>query len=186
MRSNLFWVLFLGVATACTSIPRRASLDSSYHAACSLVPVRGITIAHTQLQQATRDFAQQQGYPYSLLYVETHAGSGPSGIICVRLVQQAGNQFTYYTYRNQQVRKSAVTNPVWEQSLAAVGHGHFMGVCDNDATEPVEGILQVKRDTAVIFSLSVSLHERDGFSGLDKERVDAALKLIGSITNREY
>lgn len=186
MRSNLLWFLFLGGATACTSIPRRVGSDSSYYAACSLMPVRGITIAHTQLQQATRDFAQQQGYPYSLLYVETHAGMGPSSTTCVRLVQLAENQFNYYIYKNQQVAKSAVTNPIWGQSLAAVGHGHFMGVCDNYATEPIEGILLVKCDTAVIFSLAVSLHERGGFSGPDRERVDAALKLIGRITKREY
>lgn len=178
MRDSLCWFLLLGVTTACTRIPRRTQLASSSHAACSLVEVRGINIAHEQFQQAVRDFEHQQGYPYSLLYVETHAGSSPSTNLCVRLVQRAENQFTYYTYKSQQVTKTAVTNPSWGQSLAAVGQGHFTEVCDHYATEQAEGILLVKRDSAIVFSLAISLHERAGFAGLDRERVERALGLV--------
>ena len=186
MRDSLRWFLLLGITTTCTRTPRRAQPASGSHAACSLVTVRGINIAHEQFQQAVRDFAQQPGYPYSLLYVETHAGRAPSSNICVRLVQQAENQFTYYTYQNQQVAKAAVTNPSWGQSLAVVGQGHFTGVCDNYASEPAEGILLVKRDSVVVFSLAISLHERRDFAGLDKERVERAYQLIQRVLSRKY
>jgi hypothetical protein len=166
--------------TACTRIPH-AQLAADSYAACSLVAVRGIHIAHAQFQQAVRDFEHQQGYPYSLLYVETHAGSSASSTICIRLVQQAENQFTYYTYHDQQVSKSAVTNPSWGQSLAAVGQGHFTGLCTNYATEPAEGILLVKHDRTILFSLDISLHERRRFAGADKARVERALQLVGRV-----
>jgi hypothetical protein len=184
MRSSLHWFLVLSVATACTGLPRRARLTSGSHAACSLVAVSGISITHPQAQQAVRDFTHQQGYPYALLYVEMAASSGSAR--CVRVVQRAENQFTYYTYQNQQVAQSAVTNASWGQSLAAVGQGHFRGGCDSYASEPGEGILFVKRDSTVVFSLALSLHERNGFSGPDKARVALALSLVQRVLGRTY
>jgi hypothetical protein len=184
MRSSLHWFIVLSVATACTGLPRRARLTSGSHAACSLVAVSGISITHPQAQQAVRDFTHQQGYPYALLYVETAASSGSAR--CVRVVQRAENQFTYYTYQNQQVAQSAVTNASWGQSLAAVGQGHFRGGCDSYASEPGEGILFVKRDSTVVFSLALSLHERNGFSGPDKARVALALSLVQRVLGRTY
>jgi hypothetical protein len=184
MRSSLHWFLVLSVATACTGLPRRARLTSGSPAACSLVAVPGIPIAHPQAQQAVRDFTHQQGYPYALLYVETDASSGDAR--CVRVVQRAENQFTYYTYQNQQVVQSAVTNASWGQSLAAVGQGHFRGVCDSYASEPGEGILIVKRGSTVVFSLALSLHERNRFTGPDKARVAPALSLVQLVLGRTY
>lgn len=53
-----------------------------------------------------------------------------------------------------------------------------MGACDNTASEPVQGLLLVKYDTTVVFSLVLSLHEQAYFTGLDKLRVEAARDLI--------
>lgn len=184
MQRSLHWFLVLSVATACTGLPRRARLTSGSHAACSLVAVSGIPIAHPQAQQAVRDFTHQQGYPYALLYVETDASSGDAR--CVRVVQQAENQFTYYTYQNQQIVQSTVTNASWGQSLAAVGQGHLRGVCNSYASEPGEGILLVKRGSTVVFSLALSLHERNGFTGPDQARVAPALRLVRRVLGRTY
>ena len=180
----LLLLCLLGMATACTCLSRQ-SARAGYYASCGLTPVSGLTIAYRFAQQAVRDFAQQPGYPYALLYIETHAGSPPSSTLCIRLVQRAESQFTLYRYRNQQVQEVAVTDASWGQLLAQVRHGHFVGTCDNYATEPAEGILLVKRDSTVISSLEISLHERGGFTGVDKERVEAALKLVRRVVAKE-
>lgn len=112
--------------------------------------------------------------------------AAPSVIAAVfRLVQQAESQFTFYTYHNQQAKAQAVTNPIWGQSLAQVGQGHFMGVCTGYASEPAEGIWLVKRDSTVIFSLDISLREEGEFTGMDKERVEAARNLLRRLITRK-
>ncbi|MGI4760906.1 MAG: hypothetical protein ACRYF0_09385 [Janthinobacterium lividum] len=141
----------------------------------------GIKVNLPHAQQAMRDFEHEVGHPYSLLYVDLYAGSPLSDSRCIRLVQQAENQFTFYNYHNQQAKALAVTNPSWGQSLAQVGEGHFMGVCDNYASEPAEGIWLVKRDSTLIFSLDISLHEQRDFTGMDKVRVDTARSLLRRI-----
>ena len=140
--------------------------------------VAGTMVNFPHARQAMRDFERQQGHPYSLLYVDLHAGSPLSSSRCIRLVQQSESQFTYYNYQDQRASSLKVASPTLGQSFTQVGEGHFMGVCDNYATEPAEGVWLVKRDSTIVFSLSISLHEREGFTGLDKVRVDAARSLL--------
>jgi hypothetical protein len=181
MRGSLFFLLL--VSASCTPFSKGPTQVSTYHAACFLAPVEGITVNFTHAQQAIRDFKRQQGHPYSLLYVDLHSGAPLSSSHCIRLVQQAESQFTYYSYQGQKVQSLKVASPTWGQSFAQVGQGHFMGVCDNYATEQAQGIWLVKRDSTVIFSLSISLHEQEGFTGMDKMRVDAARSLLQRILN---
>jgi hypothetical protein len=178
--------LLLLLSTACTQMPKRSARTSAYHSTCSLFPIAGVNLS-TTTREAERDFVQQKGYPYALLYRETHAGA-PNYNRCIRLVQQAENRFTYYEYdeRSHQGAKSrSVTNSTWGQSLAHVGRGHFMGACTNEGSEPVEGVLLVKYDSTVVFSLVLSLREQEYFAGLDKLRVDAARQLVQRVVDRK-
>lgn len=183
MRGGLFFLLL--VSAACTPFSKGPTRVSTYHAVCSLAPVAGITVNFAHAQQAIRDFERQQGHPYSLLYVDLYAGSPLSSSHCIRLVQQSESQFTYYRYQDQKVRSLQVTSPTLGQSFTQVGEGHFMGLCDNDATEPAQGVWLVKRDSTHIFSLSISLREQEGFTGLDKVRVDAARSLLRRLLMKE-
>ena len=184
MRSGLFFML-LGSA-ACTTLPKNSTRVASYPHACSLVSVAGgITVNFPHSQHAMRDFKRDLGHPYSFLYVDLHAGSPLSSSRCIRLVQQAEHHFTYYTYHDQQVKSLAITNSNLGKSLAQVGEGHFMGLCDTYATEPAQGIWLVKRDSTVIFSLAISLHEQQDFTGMDKLRVDAARSLLECVSTKK-
>jgi hypothetical protein len=178
--------LLLLLSTACTQMPRKSARTSAYPSTCSLFPITGVNLA-TTTRAAERDFVQQKGYPYALFYRETHAGA-PNYSRCIRLVQQAENRFAYYEYDeygHQGVKSRVVTNPTWGQSLAHVGRGHFMGACTNEGSEPVEGVLLVKYDSTVVFSLVFSLREQEYFTGLDKLRVDAARQLIQRVVDRK-
>jgi hypothetical protein len=156
---------------------RQVSPISAYHPTCSLFSIAGVNLTGADVRQAEREFGQQRGYPYAMLYRETHAGA-PHYDRCVRLVQQAENQFAYYDYSHPGTKPRFLTNAAWGQSLAHVGQGHFIGVCTNTASEPVQGVLLVKYDTTVVFSLVLSLHEQAYFTGLDKLRVEAARALV--------
>ncbi|MGI4733951.1 MAG: hypothetical protein ACRYG7_02110 [Janthinobacterium lividum] len=150
-----------------------------------MIAVKGIEIGFAHAQPALQAFKQESGHPYSLLYVDIHAGAPAERNRCIRLIQLADKQFAYYDYRGQQVRRSVIADSTLGPLLVQVGQGYFMGICTNYATEPATGIWLVKRDSVTVFSLDISLHERGYFTGQDQARIDAASKLTKQLLSRK-
>lgn len=103
-------------------MPRKAGPTSAYHPTCSLVPIAGVSLAGTGTRQAERDFEQQRGYPYAMFYRETHAGASHYDR-CIRLVQQAENQFAYYDYGQQGAKPRSVTTQRGANPLLTLDRG---------------------------------------------------------------
>jgi hypothetical protein len=177
---SLICLALLGAA--CARLPPKAGSVAAPGTSCELYVSAGQVVpTFSDTQQAVRDFDNRTGFPYAALYIEK-AGGRPDRDKCTRVWQRPDGQFSFYTYTGEHVDSALVRAPHLAVALAHAGQGHFVSLCNNEATKPVSGVLLIKQRRTVAFSLSLSLHEQRNFTGTDKAHVDSALHIISQLT----
>jgi hypothetical protein len=179
MRSLFYLALS---SAACARLPPKVGSVAPVDSSCELYVSAGpVTPSFIDTQQAVRDFDNRTGFPYSALYIEK-SGGRPDRDKCIRLWQRPDGRFTFYTYTQKHTDSALVRAPHLAAALAHAGQGHFVSLCRKYATEPVSGVLLIKQERTVAFSLSLDMHEQRYFAGIDKARVDSALRVIRQLT----
>lgn len=179
MRSLLCLCL---LSVACVRLPPKASSPAAPGSSCELYVSAGQVVpAFRDMQRAVQDFDNRTGFPYAALYIERSSG-GFGRDKCIRLWQRPDGQFTFYTYTNDRPDSAVVQAPRLAGALAHAGQGHFVSLCTRYATEPISGVLLIKHERTVAFSLSLDVREQRNFAGADQARVDSALRVIHQLT----
>jgi hypothetical protein len=146
------FLLLLGALGACTVQRISAPTASTCHVRRMKWPAVYEAADTTAAYVAVQDFAQNEGNPYSLLYVATVSGH-PDRSRCLRVVQRGPDLFTAYVYRGpRQVDSTTFSSLALAQWLATPA-GHFTTMCLDYSSVVQYDMLWVKQGPTTALSL---------------------------------